>query len=103
MNAEGTPMRKQQGLQQRLLDLLEKDFDGCEWFIISSNELMATLNETIAMLKDAETSFDTIKDSIGKIGIGIGNVERCLEGVEDFYNKTVEMLCDELPKHKKTH
>jgi len=96
-------MKKLQGLHQRLLDLLEKDFDGCEWFIISSNELMATLNETIEMLKDADTSFETIKDSIGKIGIGIGNVERCLEEVEDFYNKTVEMLCDELPRHKKDH
>ncbi len=96
-------MTQQQGLHQRLLDLLEKDFDGCEWFIISSNELMATLNETIAMLKNDDTSFETIKDSIGKIGIGIGNVERCLEEVEDFYNKTVEILCDELPKHKQSH
>lgn len=96
-------MKKQQGLHQRLLDLLENDFDGCEWFIISSNELMTTLNETIEMLKDPDTSFETIKNSIGKIGIGIGNVERCLEEVEDFYNKTVEMLCDELPKNKKNH
>jgi hypothetical protein len=78
VNAEGTSMRQQPGLHQRLLDMLEKDFDGCEWFIIASNELMATLHETIAMLKDAETSFETIRDSIGKIGIGIGNVERCL-------------------------
>jgi uncharacterized protein YerC len=103
MNAEGTHMTKQPNLHQRLLDLLEKDFDGCEWFIISSNELMATLNDTISMLKDADTSFETIKDSVGKIGIGIGNVERCLEGVEDFYNRTVEILYDELPKNKITH
>ena len=96
-------MRKQQDLHQRLLDLLEKDFDGCEWFIISSNELMATLHETIAMLKDTETSFETIKDSIGKIGIGIGNVERCLEGVEDFYNRTVEILSHESPNKRETH
>lgn len=90
-------------LNQRLLEMLEKDFEGCEWFIIASNELMGTLNETKAMFKDEHSSFETIKNSIGKIGIGIGNVERCLEGVEDFYTKTVEMLSDEMQKHKKNH
>jgi uncharacterized protein YerC len=96
-------MIKQPGLNQRLLDLLEKEFDGCEWFIISSNELMAALNETVEMLKNSDTSFETIKNSIGKLGIGIGNVERCLDGVEDFYNRTVEILCNELPKHQGKH
>jgi uncharacterized protein YerC len=93
-------MNKHQTLNQRLLALLEQEFDGCEWFIIAANELMGTLNETMAMFKDDGTPFETIKNSIGKIGIGIGNVERCLEGVEDFYNKTVEILCCESTTQK---
>lgn len=93
----------QPSLNQRLLDIIEKDFDGCEWFIIAANELMKTLNETIEMFKDEHTSFETIKNSIGKIGVGIGNVERCLEGVEDFYNNSVEILSKEIQKHKENH
>jgi len=97
------PMKKQRSLPQHLLDLLEKEFEGCEWFIVSANELMSTLNETAEMLKDTETSFETIRNAIGKIGVGIGNVERCLEGVEDFYNRTVEIVSNEAQKHRKTH
>jgi hypothetical protein len=96
-------MNNKQTLNQCLLELLEKDFDGCEWFIVSANELMGTINETITLFQDANTSFETLKNSIGKIGIGIGNVERCLDGVEDFYNRSVEMLSNELPKKKEHH
>ena len=85
---------------QKLLEIIQEEFDGCEWFIIAANELMKTLNDTIAMYKDNKTSIETIKDSVGKIGIGIGNVEKCLYGVEDCYNKTVELLSDELTKQK---
>ncbi len=96
-------MNNTQTLNQRLLEIIEKDFDGCEWFIIAANELMGTLNETIEMFRDENTSFATIKNSIGKVGIGIGNVERCLEGVEDFYSKAVEILSDEARKNQESH
>ena len=96
-------MKNEQTLNQRLLEIIEKDFKGCEWFIVAANELMGTVNETIEMFKDADTTFETIKNSIGKIGIGIGNVERCLEGVEDLYNRTVEILSNELPKKQERH
>ena len=46
------------------------------------------------------TMLETIKDAIGKIGIEIGNVERCLSGVEDCYTKTVELLSDAIKKGK---
>jgi uncharacterized protein YerC len=96
-------MKNTQTLNQRLLEIIEKDFEGCEWFIIAANDLMKTLNETIEMFRDENTSFATIKNSIGKVGIGIGNVERCLEGVEDFYSKAVEILSDEARKNKESH
>jgi uncharacterized protein YerC len=96
-------MNNTQTLNQRLLEIIEKDFDGCEWFIIAANELMGTLNETIEMFRNENTTFATIKNSIGKVGIGIGNVERCLEGVEDFYSKAVEILSDEARKNKESH
>lgn len=96
-------MKNEQTLNQRLLEIIEKDFEGCEWFIVAANELMGTVNETIEMFKDADTTFEIIKNSIGKIGIGIANVERCLEGVEDFYNRTVEILSNELPKKQERH
>jgi len=96
-------MNNTQTLNQRLLEIIEKDFDGCEWFIIAANELMGTLNETIEMFRNENTTFATIKNSIGKVGIGIGNVERCLEGVEDFYSKAVEILSDEARKNRESH
>ena len=96
-------MNNTQTLNQRLLEIIEKDFDGCEWFIIAANELMGTLNETIEMFRNENTTFSTIKNSIGKVGIGIGNVERCLEGVEDFYSKAVEILSDEARKNRESH
>ena len=96
-------MNNTQTLNQRLLEIIEKDFDGCEWFIIAANELMGTLNETIEMFRNENTTFATIKNSIGKVGIGIGNVERCLEGVEDFYSKAVEILSEEAQKNKESH
>ena len=89
-------MKHVTSLNQKLLDIIQNDFEGCEWFIIAANELMQTLNETVEMLRDENISFGIIKDSIGKIGIGIGNVERCLEGVEDCYNTTVELLSKEM-------
>jgi hypothetical protein len=85
---------------QNLLKVMEDDFDGCEWFIISANELMKTLNDLSEMYKDKETSLEAIKNSIGKIGIGIGNVQKCLDGVEDCYSKSVEVLGDEMDKLK---
>lgn len=87
-------------LNQKLLHIIQNDFDGCEWFIIAANELMKTVSDTIILFKDANTTFETIRDSIGKIGVGIGNVERCLDGVEDCYNRTVELLSMEMHSKK---
>ena len=81
---------------QKMLTIIEEEYDGCEWFIISANELMQTLNESLELCKNQETSLETIKDFIGKIGICIGNVQRCLDGVEDCYSKTVELLSKEI-------
>lgn len=91
-------MEDSKNAHQKLLKVLQDDFDGCEWFIISANELMNTLNELSKMYKDKKTSLEAIKNSIGKIGIGIGNVQRCLDGVEDCYSKSVEVLGDEMEK-----
>jgi hypothetical protein len=85
---------------QKLLKVMQDDFDGCEWFIIAANELMKTLNDLSDMYMDKQTSLEAIKNSIGKIGIGIGNVQRCLDGVEDCYSKSVEVLGDEMDKLK---
>ena len=81
---------------QKLLKIIEEDYEGCEWFIISANELMQKLNKSIELYKNNQTSLETIKDFIGEIGIGIGNVQRCLDGVEDCYSKTVEQLSKEI-------
>lgn len=92
-----------ESINQRLLTIIEKDFEGCEWFIIAANELMRTLNDTMKLVKEGNASFETIKDSIGRIGLEIGNVERCLEGVEDCYNRTVELLSNELKTRNKAN
>ncbi len=81
---------------QKLLKIIKEEYDGCEWFIISANELMQKLNESMELCNNNQTSLETIKDFIGEIGIGIGNVQRCLDGVEDCYSKTVELLSKEI-------
>ena len=89
-----TPKKKTP--HQKLLKIIEEDYEGCEWFIISANELMQKLNKSIELYKNNQTSLETIKDFIGEIGIGISNVQRCLDGVEDCYSKTVEVLSEEI-------
>ena len=88
-------------VNQKLLDIVQNDFDSCEWFIISANELMKTVNDTIDIFKDDSKSFKEIKDSIGKIGISISDLEKCLDGVEECYSKMVESLSNEANKNKK--
>ena len=83
-------------VHQKLLDIIQDDFEGCEWFIIAANELMNTLSDFLAMAQESTTSVEKLKNTIGKIGIGISNVERCLDGVEECYNKSVELLRDEV-------
>ena len=91
-------MKKSKTINQKLLDSVQNDFVVCEWFIIASNELMKTLNDTIDMFKNNDTPFEEIRDSVGKIGIGIRNVEKCLDGVEECYNKMIEILSDDAKK-----
>jgi len=81
-------------IHQQLLDIIQDDFEGCEWFIIAANELMNTLSDILAMANDSTTPVEKITTTIGKIGIGITNVERCLDGVEECYNKSVQLLSD---------
>jgi len=81
-------------IHQKLLDIIQDDFEGCEWFIIAANELMNTLSDILAMANDPTTPVEKITNAIGKIGIGISNVERCLDGVEECYNKSVKLLSD---------
>ncbi len=92
-------MDSEKSVHQKLLQIIQDEYDNCEWFIISSNELMKTLNDTITMFKDNSKSYEEIKNSIGKIGLGISNVEKCLDGVEECYNRIVEELINE--KNKK--
>ena len=86
---------KNELVHNKLLSIIQDDFEGCEWFIVSANELMNTLSEIVTMANDPTIPIEKISNAIGKIGIGISNVERCLDGVEDCYNKTVELLSDE--------
>jgi len=88
-------MNQTRSINKRLLDIIQNDYDGCEWLIISANELMRTINYTIEMFKDNNRSFEDIKNSIGKIGIGISNVEKCLDGVEECYSKMVEEISND--------
>lgn len=87
-------------IHQKLLDIIQDDFEGCEWFIIAANELMNTLTDIVSMANDSTTSVEKMTSAIGKIGIGISNVERCLDGVEECYNKSVELLSDEVSSEK---
>ena len=89
-----------QSTHQKLLKIIEEEYDGCEWFIISANELMQKLNDSMELYKNNQTSLETIKNFVGEIGIGISNVQRCLDGVEDCYSKTVELLSEEIKYSK---
>ena len=89
-------MNDSKTVHQKLLGIIQDDFEGCEWFIVAANELMNTLTDIVSMANDSTTSVEKITNTIGNIGIGISNVERCLDGVEDCYNKSVKLLSDEV-------
>ena len=91
-------MQQTKSINKELLDIIQNDYDGCEWLIISANELMRTINDTIEMFKDNNRSFEDIKNSIGMIGIGISNVEKCLDGVEECYSKMIEEMSTDSKK-----
>ena len=91
-------MQQTRSINKALLDIIQNDYDGCEWLIISANELMRTINDTIEMFKDNNRSFEDIKNSIGMIGIGISNVEKCLDGVEECYSKMIEEMSTDSKK-----
>ena len=86
---------KNEPVHNKLLSIIQDDFEGCEWFIVAANELMNTLSDIVTMANDSNTPVEKINRAIGKIGIGISNVEQCLDGVEDCYNKSVELLSDD--------
>jgi hypothetical protein len=88
-------MDSEKSVHQKLLQIIQDEYDNCEWFIISSNELMKTLNDTTTMFQDRSKTYEELKDSIGKIGLGVSNVEKCLDGVEECYNRIVEELANE--------
>ena len=94
-------MKRAKSFNQKLLHIIQNEYDGCEWFIISAHELMKILNDMIDTFKeDSGKSFEEIKDSIGNIGIGLSNVEKCLEGVEECYSKLIEALSNETKRNK---
>jgi hypothetical protein len=88
-------MDSEKSVHEKLLQIIQDEYDNCEWFIISSNELMKTLNDTTTMFQDRSKTYEELKDSIGKIGLGVSNVEKCLDGVEECYNRIVEELANE--------
>ena len=91
-------MQQTRSINKKLLDIIQKDYDSCEWFIITTNELMGTINDTIEMFKDNNRSFEDIKNNIGKIGIEISNVEKSLDGVEECYTKMIEEMSNDSKK-----
>lgn len=93
-------MKNPETIHQRLYTLIQEDFDGCEWFIIAASDLMNTLSDILSMASNPATPVETITGAIGKIGIGISNVEQCLDGVEDCYNKSVKLLSDSVSQEK---
>jgi len=93
-------MKRARSINQKLLHIIQNEFDGCEWFIISANELMKIINDMIETFKnDGDKSFEEIRDSIGSIGIAVSNVEKCLDAVEECYGKLVETLHNEVKKN----
>jgi len=94
-------MKRVRSIKQKLLHIIQNEFDSCEWFIISANELTKIINDMIETFKeDSNKSFEEIRDSIGSIGIAVSNVEKCLESVEECYGKLVETLHNEAKKNK---
>ena len=94
-------MKKSNTINNTILDIIQNEFDGCEWFIISASELMKTLNVMIEMAKDKQKSINDFINVVGNIGMDIGKVEKSLDGVEDCYNRLVEVLSDESASLKK--
>jgi hypothetical protein len=82
-------------LKTKLLDILKKEYEDCEFFMAASNILTNHIKDISNTVNDENPDFDKLRDEICEIGININHTEKRLLEVEDCYTKLVEALAEE--------
>lgn len=82
-------------LKNRLLDILENEYENCDFFMAASNILTHHILGVSNTVKEKDPDFDKLRDEICEIGVYISHTEKRLLEVEECYTKLVEALADE--------
>jgi len=85
-------------LKQKLLTILKNDYEECQFFMAASQLLTNKIHDITDIIENRDPDFNTLRDSIGEIGIFISHTEKRLGEVEECYTKLVEALSEEKPK-----
>ena len=84
-------------LKQKLISIIKKDYEDCQFYMASTNMLLHKIQDIALSLEKDELEFDKLRDDIGEVGLFISNSEKRLEEVEECYTKLVEALADGKP------
>ena len=82
-------------LKTKLLDILNNEYEDCDFFMAASNILTNHIKDISAIINDENPDFDKLRDEICEIGVNINHTEKRLLEVEDCYTKLVEALAEE--------
>ncbi len=82
-------------LKTKLLDILNNEYEDCDFFMAASNILTNHIKDISAIINDENPDFDKLRDEICETGVNINHTEKRLLKVEDCYTKLVEALDEE--------
>ncbi|MCP4715852.1 MAG: hypothetical protein GY868_12100 [Deltaproteobacteria bacterium] len=86
-------------LKKKLIGVVRKDYDECRFFLAAAQLLTNKIQDVCTAIDKEQIDFNSVRDTIGEIGIFISNTEKSLEEVEDCYSKLVDILAEAQTKH----
>ncbi len=79
-------------VKTQLNTILIKDYEECQFFFASTHLLKDKIKAIADLMQQEELDFNTLRDTIGELGIYISNIEKGLYEVEECYTKLVAAL-----------
>ncbi len=79
-------------VKSRLNSILIKDYEECQFFFAATHLLRDKIKAIADQVQQEELDFNTLRDTIGELGIYISNIEKGLYEVEECYTKLVAAL-----------
>lgn len=82
-------------LKSRLVGIIRDEYEECQFFTASAQMLVNKIKDISEAAEQGDVEFNTLRDSIGDIGLYLDNTEKRLQEIDECYTKLVEALSDE--------